>query len=370
MDGIRAPSPAACALTSARAVRPRVIMAKVINVDEDGMIRGVEPSPQGFLFDFREVGVRDLGSLAQAIAIAERDPYSVVVRGKPKQAVGRRALYDDENAGPANLIVTPRRWVAFDWDNIPVPHDPDFIEHDQAEFANWARPPALFKPELGVQLALRRLPPAFRDVSCLWQVTASAGFKEGFRLRTWHWLSRALTGSQLKCWLRPAIERGLIDPSTLVEVQSHYIGCTVRGGPDPCPQRLGLLKRTATTVAVPEIQNIKVRQKRRERERRRALYAGQAVTVDAIIGTTSDVDRRIDECVAAIRRARSGSRHPTFKSELARARALCDRHGIDWEPVLDQLQKAYAATLSNDEIRKREKGSINGLPNWIDRRAS
>jgi hypothetical protein len=82
------------------------------------------------------------------------------------------------------------------------------------------------------------------------------------------------------------------------------------------------------------------------------------------------VDRRIDECVAAVRRARSGSRHPTFKSELARARALCDRHGIDWEPVLNQLRRAYAATLSEEEIRKREKGSINGLPDWIDRRAS
>jgi hypothetical protein len=207
-------------------------MAKIINVDEDGMITGVEPSSQGFLFEFREVEVRDLEGLAQAIAMAARDPYSIVVRAKPKQAIGRRAMYDDADAGPANLTVTPCRWVAFDWDNIPVPHDPESIELDQAEFANWARPPALFKPDLGVELALRRLPPAFRTVSCLWQITASAGFKGGFRLRTWHWLSRALTGSQLKCWLNPAIERGLVDPSTLVEVQPHYVGCTVRGGPD------------------------------------------------------------------------------------------------------------------------------------------
>jgi hypothetical protein len=179
-----------------------------------------------------------------------------------------------------------------------------------------------------------------------------------------------LTGSQLKCWLNPAIERGLVDPSTLVEVQPHYIGCTVRGGPDPCPQPFGLLERAAQIVAVPEIDGIKMRQERRERDRRRTLYAGQTVTVDAMTGATSVVDRRIDECVAAVRRARSGSRHPTFKRELARARALCDRHGIDWEPVLNQLRRAYASTLSDDEIRKRERGSINGLPDWIDRRAS
>ena len=115
-----------CAVTIARAVKPRVVMAKIINVDEDGMITGVEPSPQGFLFEFREVEVHDLESLAQAIAMAARDPYSIVVRGKPKQAVGRRAMYDDPDAGPANLTVTPRRWAAFDWDNIPVPHDPEF----------------------------------------------------------------------------------------------------------------------------------------------------------------------------------------------------------------------------------------------------
>ena len=360
----------ACAVTIARAIRPRVVMAKIINVDEDGMITGVEPAPRAFTFEFREVEVHDLESLAQAITIAARDPHSIVVRGKPKQAVGRRAIYDDPDAGAANLIVAPRRWAAFDWDNIPVPHDPESIEHDRAEFANWARPPALFKPELGVELALRRLPPAFRNVGCVWQVTGSAGFKEGFRLRTWHWLSRALTGLQLKCWLNPAIERGLVDPSTLVEVQPHYVGCTVRGGPDPCPQRFGILERAAQTVTVPEIEGIKVRQERRERERRRSLYAGETATVDVVTSAGSDVDRRLDECVAAVRRARSGSRHPTFKSELARARALCDRHGIDWGPVLNQLRRAYEATLTEAEIRQREKGSINGLPDWIGRRAS
>jgi hypothetical protein len=359
-----------CAVTIARAVRPRVVMAKIVDVDEDGLIIGVEPSPQGFLFEFREVEVRDLDGLARVVAMATRDPYSIVVRGKPKQAVGRRAMYDDPDAGPANLTVAPRRWVAFDWDNIPVPHDPGSVEHDQAEFVNWARPPALFTPELGVELALRRLPPAFRKVSCLWQVTASAGFKDGFRLRTWHWLSRPLTGLQLKCWLNPAIERGLVDPSTLVEVQPHYVGCSVRGGPDPCLQRFGLFERGAHTVAVPEIEGIKMRQERRERERRRTLYAGQTVSVDALIRANSDLERRIDECVAAVRRARSGCRHPTFKSQLARARAICDRHGVDWPPVLDRLRLAYEATLTEHEIRQREKGSINGLPDWIDRRAS
>jgi len=179
-----------------------------------------------------------------------------------------------------------------------------------------------------------------------------------------------LTGSQLKCWLAPAIERGLVDPSTLVEVQPHYVGCTVRGGPDPCPQRFGLLKRATHAVAVPEIEAIKRRQERRKRDERQTLCAAQTLTVNTITGASREVQRRLDECVTAERRARSGSRHPTFKGELARARALCDRHGIEWGPVLARLRTAYEATLTASEIRSRAKGSINGLPDWIDRRAS
>jgi hypothetical protein len=121
-------------------------------------------------------------------------------------------------------------------------------------------------------------------------------------------------------------------------------------------------------VVVPEIEGIRMRQERRERERRRTIYPGQTVTVDAISG--DDTERRIEECVAAVQRAKSGSRHPTFKSELARARALCDRHGIDWQPLLARLRRAYETTLTNAEVRQRAKGRINGLPDWIDRRAS
>lgn len=268
-------------------------------------------------------------------------------------------MYDDPEKGPANLKVVPRRWVAFDWDDIAVPHNPDVVEYDQAEFANWAQPPALFNPEFGVRLALRRLPPAFRHVSCFWQVTGSAGFKEGFRLRTWHWLNQPLTGAQLKCWLNPAIERGLIDPCTLVEVQPHYIGCAIRGGPDPCPTRFGLLEQARHSVAVPDVASIK---------RRQAQVAIAKRVHDVNDG--ADAEHWIEDCVAALQRAGTGTRHHAYKTALARARALCDRRGIAWEPVLQRLRQAYESTLTDAEIRRRRKGSIDGLPDWIERRAS
>jgi hypothetical protein len=226
----------------------------------------------------------------------------------------------------------------------------------------------LFKPELGVRLALRRLPPAFRHVSCFWQVTGSAGFKDGFRLRTWHWLSRAVTGAQLKCWLSPAIERGLIDPCTLVEVQPHYIGCTVVGGPDPCPERFGVLAQVEDTVAVPDIDGIRRRQEQREQERRRARLSATKGCQSA--GASADTANSIEELVAAVRRAGCGSRHYAYKTALARAKAMCERRSLAWPPVLDQLRRAYESTLTDAEIKQRKKGSIDGLPNWIERRAS
>ena len=44
-----------------------------------------------------------------------------------------------------------------------------------------------------------------------WQATASAGIDPGiYKLRSWHGLSRSVTGEQLKVWLQPAIKRGLV----------------------------------------------------------------------------------------------------------------------------------------------------------------
>ena len=74
---------AACAVTIARAVRPRIIMAKIVNVDEDGMITGVEPSPQGFLFEFREVEVRD------SKALPKRSPLPPVIPTLSSSAASR-----------------------------------------------------------------------------------------------------------------------------------------------------------------------------------------------------------------------------------------------------------------------------------------
>jgi hypothetical protein len=137
--------------------------------------------------------VHDLGSLYLTVRRMAADG-AIDVRGKPKAAAGRRATYDSDK-GPAGLDVVPRRWVAFDWDNLP-------LEWQPCPNPRWAwEPHPLLEPWVGARIALRRLPPAFRNASLFWQVSAGAGFDLGFRLRTWHWLDHPVTGDELKIWL-------------------------------------------------------------------------------------------------------------------------------------------------------------------------
>ena len=365
-------------VTIARAIKPRVPLAKVVRVD-NGTIRGVEPAPKAYLFEFEEIQIRDLASLGEAVMAAARDPYAIAVRGRPKARQGRRAIYDDPEKGPAGLETTQRRWIAFDWDGLPLtgqsaPEPPEVVD-DPAEFCNWSLPDPLLDPEVGVWLAFRRLPPPFRAVSCFWQISASAGFMPGFRLRTWHWLDRPLTGDQVKTWLAPAIRRGLVDPVTLVEAQPHYLGVRLVGGPDPAPRRLGFLWLEVHTVLTPNVDAMRDRHTRKERTARNTRYRLSGARPSLRGGCSQcgdraqeDARRRIDGCLEAIRRALA--RHTTYKAEAARAFALCERYGLEWRPVRAALKAAYLSTLTPAEARERARYSVEGVLRWLERRAA
>lgn len=360
------------AITFARAIEPPVSLAKSITVRR-GVIITVQPSPNAFTFEFCEESVRDLETLAAALEDAATRG-EVAVRGRPKAQQGRRAVYDDPERGPAGLEIAPRLWAAFDWDNLPlapIPAEPipEELASDPAEACNWIEADPLLDPEVGAQHALRRLPPAFRGASCVWQVSASAGFKPGFRLRTWHWLDHPTTGGELKAWLRPAIERHLVDPVTLVEAQPHYLAVTISGGPDPCPRRFGILQQAHDVVAVPDIEGIRRRQAERERRERAAetIHVSELVTGR---DRQSYAERRLEECIAAVRSAPDGTKHPNYVEQTARAKALCDRHGLDWPRCREDLRATYEATLPAGEAKRRRRGSTDGVLGWIERRAS
>jgi hypothetical protein len=255
--------------------------------------------------------------------------------------------------------VVPRRWCAFDWDGL-------LLEYQPCSNPKWSwEPHPLLEPWVGAQIALRRLPPAFRNASCFWQVSAGAGYNPGFRLRTWHWLDYPVTGDGLKTWLKPAIDRGLVDPVTLVEVQPHYLGVRVQGGPDPCPRRFGFLRLARQEVPVPYIRSIARRQieieraKRPPEQRRAPRDPAQA---------NAYAQARVDECLEAIRSA--SARHTTYKIEAARAKAICEKYGLDWAEIKQALIAAYESNLTPAEARVRRSFSTEGVLRWLDARSA
>jgi hypothetical protein len=353
-------------ITFASAARHNHPLAKTVRV-QHGRIINVEPAPKAGLHHFRSVEVDSLASLMAAVQDAAARG-EIAARGEPLAPVGRRAIYPDAEKGPPGLRIVPRQWCAFDWDKVPIgPYQPEpaepSIAEDPAESWNWALADPLLDPEIGVRQCLRRLPPAFRDVTCGYQVSASAGFKRGWRLRTWHRLSRPCTGAELKTWLRPAIERDLVDDVTLVEAQPHYLAATVVGGPDPCPRRFGLLMQAGgEVVAVPDLAAIADRQQQRDcAARPRPAYQPNRKH-------RGGPEDRLEACLQTIRQAVDGTKHKVYAHEAARAHAIAARHGINWTPWRQRLMDAYEVTLPAGEAKRRRQSSIEGVMNWLDRR--
>ncbi len=356
-------------ITFASAARHNGRLAKVVHVT-DGQIVAVEPAPQAGLHRFRPVTINNVIGLIAAVEEAA-GRGEIAVRGEPIEPIGRRAIYDHAEKGPKGLDVVPRLWCAFDWDKVPIAsHQPEpaapEVADDPAESWHWSRPDPLLDPEVGACECLRRLPPAFRDVSCGWQVSASAGFKPGWRLRSWHWLDHPCTGEELKVWLKPAIDRNLVDPVTLVEAQPHYLAVTVVGGPDPCPKRFGVLRLARDAVPVPDIAGIVRREEaeRRERETSRRHEPRHGSVAKADDSATAFLER----CVDTLAQAHDGTKHRVYLEEAARAKAFCDKYSIDWQPWKRRLMDTYCSIIPAAEEKRRHKTSTLDVMDWVEAR--
>ncbi len=355
-------------ITFASAARHNGRLAKVVTV-ADGRIVAVEPAPQAGLHRFRSVSVDGIDRLMSAVQDAA-GRGEIAVRGEPIEPIGRRAIHDHAEHGPAGLRIVPRLWCAFDWDRLPIAsHQPEpaspEIADDPAESWHWSRPDPLLDPAIGARSCLRRLPPAFRDVSCGWQVSASAGFKPGWRLRSWYWLDHPCTGEELKIWLKPAIDRNLVDPVTLVEAQPHYLAVTVIGGADPCPKRFGVLRLAKDAVPVPDIAGIVRREQ--EAERRERQRVAKTVRHDYAKSFSDDTATAfLERCVDTLARARDGTKHRVYLHEAARAKAFCDKYSIDWAPWKQALTNTYVSIIPAAEEQKRHVTSTVGVMDWVE----
>lgn len=344
-------------ITFAKAADNSVTLAKVLYVDwsaEWPLVQRVEKSPQIMRHRFRSRVVKDLSDMISALrggAIGNE----IAVRGEPRAPVGRRAVYPDKERGPPGLDDVPRQWVGFDWDSFPLPPDVDPLLHPEAI------PPIIMK----------RLPPPFRLADCIVQISASAGVKPGGRARTWHLTDRPLMGDDLKLWCRPAIERHLLDPVTLVPTQPHYLSITVEGGHDPCPERFSIY-RAGNGIEFVDCSDfgraLDEQRKAEEIERERREKIADALRRTGRTDDGNAFELSIRKAERAIASSARGARHPVYVQQMARMQAICDRHGHDFSKARDRLRSAYLSILTPDEARQRQRGSTDGMVRWLEAR--
>jgi hypothetical protein len=216
-------------------------LAKTIHADGS-----ITPWDEAKIFDLIEVPIADLAALERLLRRLERRPDCCVVRGKPadpERVCGVRRLLtpDRETGDQPTLVEVPRRWVPLDIDHLALP---DWIE--QADLLGCA------------VVVIRKLAVEFQKAAFVVQATASHGLKPGIRVRLWCWLSRAVTGAELKYWLRKAP----VDARVFGANQVIYTSSPVfrRGAFDPLPIRLDLVPGDET-VPVPPPARLKPRKR-------------------------------------------------------------------------------------------------------------
>ncbi len=212
--------------------------------------------------------------LAQHLAHLEHLRECCLIRGTPlswcpTDGTARRLLkdrpgYADQSGRMFDIEeIEPRGWQnRIDVDLFPVSILPTFedepsylvpIDFDRVEYEpDWRQR----LPETADWLKLK-LPEPFADASCFYQATASAADPSKHDLggpfvhmRLYFWLSRPLTGAQLKAWIpeQPGLDRSLFGA-----VQPIYVARPLFSGcPDPMPVRMGVLEGLQDVVDVPD----------------------------------------------------------------------------------------------------------------------
>lgn len=282
----------AITIVRARGRRPTKV------VHHDGTIDDYDQAKTVDLFERRLEGLADLEVLLRQLA---RRPDCAIVRAaiadKARTSGVRRLLHRDPKVGDdATLVDCPRRWLDIDIDNL-------------------ARPPELAPSDLErcAEVAIAALPGASHGVSALVQPTAGHGIKPGFRLRLWYWLSRPVSGAELKCWLRNApVDAAVFRAAQLVFTASPIYPA---GAQDPLPQRLIALARRQDVVNVPPSSAL-IRPSR---------PTPKPIPFPSDLRANRYAFAALASAATHIARARQGSRHPALVSEACRLVRLIDR---------------------------------------------
>jgi hypothetical protein len=202
----------------------------------------IHPYDDAKTFAVHEVAVSGIHTLAQALERLQDRPRAFVVRGAPAPGIDRKSTrriarqHFDTATGEVlepTFIAQPRRWLAVDFDTLPLPTAFDW--HDG---------------ELSALYLIRHLPKEFAGRSCVWTFTSGAGFKPELRMRLWFWLDRPMSEAEASRWLAGCP----VDMSLYRVVQPHYTAAPIlEDVPPPVPQRIGLLEDFFDPVPVPAL---------------------------------------------------------------------------------------------------------------------
>lgn len=218
---------------------PRTAAAKTWRRHRDGSLHRVD-FQAGRFFRHREAQVEDIYSLARVIEEISTDRRAFVIRGRIKpekvdQKLVRRRIHRDEAA----FDPCPRPWIMLDFDAIELPPGHDLVDD----------------PEAAVEWMIHEyLPEVFHDVTCWWQLSASAGVRDQTTIsaHVWYWLDHEIGDEELRAWAKvhaPAVDTALFNP-----VQMHYTAAPIfENAVDPLPRRQGLMERERDEVAFPEV---------------------------------------------------------------------------------------------------------------------
>ncbi len=212
----------ACSLTVLQPSAPNLSLAKLIR--RDGTIRDYD---EVLHFDAITRPVKSLADLAKLIRELAPNHRQAVVRGKllagtAATRIHRRLRPNAKTGAAATLRDVSRLWLVLDIDGLTMPPGVDVTDLEACGRA-----------------AMAMLPEAFHGVACIVQATSGHGIKPGMRLRLWFWLSRPLSGAELKAWFKGyPVDHSIFTANQLIYTASPIFE---DGALDPLSVRVAML---------------------------------------------------------------------------------------------------------------------------------
>lgn len=284
---------------------------------DDESIELVRTYDAGWQFKFYEFdglsSIEDLADAVDLVATGGPERGAFMIRGRPRDHVGdgqlvnRRlnAKQDRPNRPCWERHPEGRRWMMIDIDDLPAPDG----------VSNEPTPAELVQ---AVEATTGHLPPCFRDATTFYQWSSSAGLVseggtyrtgwENLRLHLWYWCDRRVCSDSVREWLKAYHEDhdAPIDWRVFNPVHPHFVAHPrFLDGPDPAPERSGLLCGWEDEVTLPEcvLGGTTYDEKQREIEQQRREQRQKARERPSVLSAAQMEQREQQYAAAALEKA-------------------------------------------------------------------